>query len=73
MVYSVVETYEKKHTMITAVPTIWIIGDILLWPPQKNVSDYRKKCTVPTKTWKEVKIKRLVRSNIGTKKIYIYL
>lgn len=72
MVYSVVETFENEKSMITAVPTIWIKADVLWWPPQTKVSEYRKKLSIPTINWKEVKITRFIHKNIGKiKKIYI--
>lgn len=30
--YSVVETKEKNRLVMVAVPTSWLIGDLLFWP-----------------------------------------
>lgn len=65
MVYSVVETFEKDTLMVTATPSSWIIDNILWWPPQRKVNEYRKKCTAPSNTWKKIIIKRVIRDNIG--------
>lgn len=65
--YSVSETIEFELFLVTASPSIWIVGDILYWPPEGS-SINRSILVPPGPDWIPYKCK-VLKSNIGKKLI----
>lgn len=66
--YSISETIELENALVTASPGIWIIDDILYWPPDGSSID-RSTVVPPGPDWIKYKCK-VLKENIG-KKIFI--
>lgn len=66
--YCVVETFENGCRSFAACPSIWILGDILRWPPtNKQLTKMRRECAIPDSTWKNYEIISIKLRNIGIK------
>lgn len=63
--YTIIETLEKNVSVISAVPIQWITGSLVLWPSKSKLNDARKKCKEPESSWKNFKIIRVLKENIG--------
>lgn len=67
--YSISETIETGNFLVTASPSIWVVGHILYWPPLGEEPD-RSLLTPPGPDWIP-HMCRVLKENIG-KIIIIY-